>query len=133
MQCDRRFTFRRATRLGVGLVMAGACAALTAGCVVGGDSTVKTHGRYIGDQTISRIIPGKMDKKWVHAVLGEPTSRSVPAENTEIWKWEYSRIKTSSGSVLFAVASGQANRQETQIRNVYVEFEGEIVKQVWRD
>ena len=33
-----------------------ACAALTAGCVVGGDSTVKTHGRYIGDQTISRII-----------------------------------------------------------------------------
>lgn len=102
---------------------------LVGGCV-SGSSKVQSTGRYIGDQTISRIEPGKTDKAWVLAVLGEPSMKTTLPSGIDLWKWEFSRITTSSGSVFFVV-SGK-NREET-IRTVYVEFQGDLVKQCWRD
>ncbi|TVQ30394.1 MAG: hypothetical protein EA376_13090 [Phycisphaeraceae bacterium] len=102
---------------------------MTSGCIRS-RSNVQTQGRYIGDQTVARIEPGKTTREWVLAVMEEPTSKSRLESGVEIWKWSYQRVKTSSGSVLFLVAG--SGRDET-IRNVYVEFEGDIVRQVWRD
>jgi len=100
------------------------------GCVVRGSSETRTTGQFIGDQTISRVEPGETSKDWVLAVFGEPTSRTPLGEGVEIWKWEYRRVQTSSGSVLFVFDSD--NRSE-QARNVYVEFEGDVVDAIWRD
>lgn len=104
--------------------------ALALPACVSGDSKSVSTGRYIGDQTLSRIEPGKTDKAWVIAVLGEPTFKSTLPSGVELWKWEFSRVTTSSGSVFFVV-SGK-NREET-IRTVYVEFERDMVRQCWRD
>lgn len=108
------------------VVFAGALA----GCIVRGSSEVRTSGHFIGDQTISRVAPGETTKEWILAVFGEPTSKSPLGEGTEIWKWEYRRVQTSSGTVLFVFDSD--NRSE-QARNVYVEFDGDVVEAVWRD
>jgi len=112
-----------------------ACAAglvLTAGLAgcVSGKSNVQSSGRYIGDQTIDRIEPGKTNRAWVRAVLGEPTTREVLPDGVEIWKWEYTRVTTSSGSVFFVV-SGKS--REESARMVYVVLEGDTVKDVWKD
>jgi len=119
-------------RLFVVLLLTGLLASMlimTSGCVRS-RSSIQTTGRYIGDQTVARIEPGKTTREWVLAVMDEPTSKSRLENGVEIWKWSYQRVKTSSGSVLFLVAG--SGRDET-IRNVYVEFEGDIVRQVWRD
>ncbi len=122
----RRLFSRRAQ-----LAAGAACFAITlGGCIASGSSKTYSSGRYIGDQTIARVEPGKTDKQWVMAVFGEPTSRTPLSTGVEIWKWEYTKVTTSSGSVLFIV-SGK-NRDET-IRNVYIEFESDVVTQIWRD
>lgn len=120
------------TRLRRALLLGAAAAAMATlpACIVSSSNKVRSSGRYIGDQTIARIEPNKTDRKWILAVLGEPTSKSALDDGVELWKWEYMRVKTSSGSVLF-VAAG--NDREETIRNVYVEFKGDIVSQVWRD
>lgn len=107
-----------------------ACFLLTAGCLVRGKNYENIEGRYIGDQTLSRIEPGETNREWVLAVMGEPTTKSTLDTGRQIWKWEYRRVKSSSGSVLFVFGGSD---RSVEVRNVYVEFEDDTVTSVWRD
>jgi len=120
---------RKPLLLAVALLMA-VSATFLAGCLASGKSMEFSEGRYIGDQTIAKIVPGETSKEWVLAVLDEPTSRHALSSGVELWKWEYRKVETSRGSVLLIVRG--KSREET-IRSVYVEFQDDIVKRVWRD
>lgn len=122
-------TARRVTAAVATLLVAGSLATLP-GCIVKGRSYEDVKGTYIGDQTLSRIKPGETNTDLVLALLGQPSSRTSLDSGAEIWKWEYRRIKTSSGSVLLVF---DGSDRTVEIRNVYVEMKDNIVTDVWRD
>jgi outer membrane protein assembly factor BamE (lipoprotein component of BamABCDE complex) len=106
-----------------------ALALLSAGCLVSGHSNVERKGTYVAESTIDRITPGKTDKAWVRAVIGEATER-VPVDlEREIWKYAYSETK-SSGGYVFLIFGG-SDRKVTQ-GSVFIEFEKDLVARTWR-
>lgn len=113
------------------LAIAIAAPLILGGCVVSGSRHVKTDGRYIGDQTLAMIEPGRTEKSWVHAVMGEPTRKSIlPDGQTEVWVWDYRRVRRANTEVLL-VFDGHKRSETSQ--SVYVEFGGDIVRRAWRD
>ncbi len=116
-------------RLALGALCA-ACFITMSGCLVTGSNYTKVDGRYIGPDTISRIEIGETDETWLMAVLGEPTSRSELTTGETIWRWEYNKVKRSSGSLFLIFRA----RDRTEVRsNVYVKLEEGVVTDVWSD
>jgi outer membrane protein assembly factor BamE (lipoprotein component of BamABCDE complex) len=108
-----------------------AASVVLSGCIVSGSRKIKTEGRYIGDQTLSMVEPGTTDRAWVLAVLGEPSRKSpLPDGHTEIWAWDYKRVKHADTSVLIVF---DGNKRTETSQSVYVEFDGDIVRRAWRD
>lgn len=119
-------------RLAIASIVGLAGVSLTAlpGCIASGSSYTKAEGRYISNDTISRIEPGVTQRDWVLAVLGDPTSKSTLSDGREIWKWSSKTVSKSSGSVFLLVHG--SNREVTE-RTVYVELEGDTVLSAWKD
>jgi outer membrane protein assembly factor BamE (lipoprotein component of BamABCDE complex) len=107
-------------------------APLLTGCIAG-SSSAKLSGTPVGTGTISQIEPGVTTKSWVLATLGEPSKKSnidMGGGVTEIWRYEWSRRRKSSGWVFpFVVGSSSAEASGT----AFVEFDGDIVQRAWRD
>jgi outer membrane protein assembly factor BamE (lipoprotein component of BamABCDE complex) len=101
----------------------------TASCVINTGSHSDTSGKFIGQQTLDQITPGK-SKDFVLAVLGEPTTRTPLSDGTEIWKWIYRQKQKKSGSLLFMFNQDTCTEVESQ---TFVQFKDEVVNQAWRD
>ncbi len=125
-----RPTLGSTPRLLLAFLLAALAVFTLTGCLASGRSVEFSEGRYIGDQTIAKIVPGETTKEWVRAVLDEPTAKHSLSTGVELWKWDYRKVETSRGSVLLLLRG--KSREET-IRSVYVEFEDDVVNRVWRD
>ncbi len=101
----------------------------SSGCLFGGHSKVHREGNYVAATTLGQIQPGKTDRAWVQAVIGEPTERVIVQPGHEIWKYAYSETKDSSGYVFLIF--GASDKKVTD-SNVFIEFEGQIVTRTWR-
>jgi outer membrane protein assembly factor BamE (lipoprotein component of BamABCDE complex) len=105
-----------------------ACTALS-GCLIGSESHTNISGRYISEQTLAQVTPGK-SRDYVLALLGEPAEKTSIPDGTEIWKWRYSERKQNDTSVIFLVGA----KSETQTDHTsYVEMKDDAVVKAWRD
>ena len=84
---------------------------------------------YVSENTLAQIQPGK-DKAYVIALIGEPTSKTVIDDTTEIWKWCYTEEKNSQGHVILLISSN--SHTQTQ-RTTFVEFGNSKVIKAWTD
>ncbi len=117
----------RGAALSAGLALAAALS----GCLASGSSSTTMSGRYVGPETMSRIEPGVTKRDWVHAVMGEPTSRTTLSDGrTEIWKWEHRSVSKSSGGVLL-IAHGSSRHE--YVGAAYVELVDGVVTRAWMD
>jgi outer membrane protein assembly factor BamE (lipoprotein component of BamABCDE complex) len=98
-------------------------------CLIGTSSRTENTGKYVSQNTLAQIQPGK-DKAYVLALIGEPTTKSTIDGNTEIWKWCYTEQKNSSGHVIFLVSSDKRIQTE---HTTFVEFYGSSVVKAWTD
>ncbi len=99
------------------------------GCLFGGHSDVRREGTYVAASTMDQIKPGKTTKSWVRAVVGEPTERIHIDAGQELWKYAYTETKDSSGYVFLIFSGSDSKKTEN---NVFIEFEGDVVRKTWR-
>jgi outer membrane protein assembly factor BamE (lipoprotein component of BamABCDE complex) len=102
---------------------------LLSGCLVAHSSDQKVTGNFVPPDTFDRIEPGKTTSAWVKATLGEPSSKDTADKNTEIWKYNYSEQKESSGAIFLIF--GGSDKKETQ-HVAYVEMKDGVVTNKWR-
>lgn len=100
------------------------------GCIVGGSSSTSITGTFVGRETLATIEPGATTREYVLATLGEPTSKRTLSNGEELWRWDYRRVKKSSGYVL--VVFGGSSREEVAA-TTFVHLQGDLVKRVWQD
>ncbi|MFO0375909.1 MAG: outer membrane protein assembly factor BamE [bacterium] len=100
------------------------------GCIVGGSSSTSITGTFVGRETLATIEPGTSTREYVLATLGEPTSKRTLSGGEELWRWDYRRVKMSSGYVL--VVFGGSSREEVAA-TTFVHLQGDRVKRVWQD
>lgn len=110
------------------LVTLGICVGLTS-CLIGTSSRTENSGTYVSQETLAQIQPGK-SKSYVVALIGEPTIKKIVDDGTEIWKWNYTEEKNSSGHVIFLVSTNK--RSETQ-HTTFVEFHDSSVVKAWTE
>ncbi len=67
-------------------------------------------------------------EQWVHATLGEPSSRTGPEED-QIWKYVYTTRTDSHGSV-FLIFGGSDVKKTTS--EAFIEFRDGVVANKWR-
>lgn len=97
--------------------------------VIGADSHTTEHGRYVGDETLAQITPGK-SAEYVIALLGQPTTQTDLADGVSIWKYSYVR-KTRSNNHLLFVLDADSTRESS--RSVFVQLKDGSVERTWRD
>ena len=114
-------------RLGISATLLGL--ALSCGCLVGGNSTVKRDGNYVAESTLDQIEPGKTDKAWVLATLGDPTEKKQLDPGHELWKYAYKETKEGDGYV-FLIFAGSG--KTITGGNVFVELKDNVVTKSWR-
>ena len=102
---------------------------LLSGCLVAHNSEQHVTGNFVPPNTFDRIEPGKTTASWVKATLGEPSSKDTADKNTEIWKYNYSEQKESSGAI-FLIFGGSDKKERPC--SAYVEFKDGIVTSKWR-
>jgi len=103
---------------------------LTACVIVNADSHKTYQGRFVGEETLSKIEPGTT-QEYVLAVIGEPTTRTNLSTGGSVWKWEFSEKVTRKGHILFVLRDDST--KETR-GATYVEFgEDGLVTSSWRD
>lgn len=111
------------------LLVVALAATLFPACIINANSHTTRSGKYISSETVQRIEPGK-NADYVVAVLGDPSSKQVLGDGTEIWKWSYRERKTSSGAVFLIIDSDQTTETE---RSTYVELKDGQVARAWQD
>jgi outer membrane protein assembly factor BamE (lipoprotein component of BamABCDE complex) len=104
-------------------------ATLLPACIINANSHTTRSGKYISTETIQRVEAGK-DAEYVLAVLGDPSSKQVLSDGTEIWKWSYRERRNSSGGVFLLVSSDKTTETE---RSTYVEMKDGKVARAWQD
>ncbi len=120
------------SRAWTGGVLGVACVAalVLGGCLAGGSSKTTTTGVYVSPQTLDTIKAGSSTRDDVKAALGAP-SWTDKLEGGEVWRYRYSRVKQSTGYVLFVFGG---NDTDEQISTTSVRFNSAgIVEKVWRD
>jgi hypothetical protein len=65
----------------------------------------------------------------VLGTLGEPTSKTTLENGEELWKWQYSKVKESSGAVLFIFGGSSTS---TEGGSSYVQMRDGVVTKAWR-
>jgi len=113
---------------GTSCALALAAAALP-GCLINSSNNEHYSGTYVSEATFNRIEPGTTTKQWVLGTLGEPSVKTNLEDGSELWKWQYSKTKQSSGSVLFIF--GGSSSSETG-GAAYVQMRDGIVTKAWR-
>lgn len=121
----------RSLRAAAAIALAAAALAGLSGCLANGSTTVRQTGRYVGEESISKIVPGETTGEWVLAAFGEPTERQRLADGrTEIWRWVHtSRVKSSGG--VFLLVQGSSDAERTTI--AVVEVVDGVVQRAWMD
>ena len=109
----------------VGLSVAMAAAP---GCLVTGQSNTTYTGTNVAQSTLSQIKPGSTTIGWVHATLGEPSSKTKDGDD-EVWKYTYTEQTNVSGSV-FLIFGGSTSNEK--VNTVFIEFKDGIVINKWR-
>ena len=100
-----------------------------AGCLVSSDSHTSQSGKYVSDRTWRQIDEGETSAAWVEATLGEPSERKRIDDGTEIWRWNYTEHKSSSGHIfLLFDGSSSKERQSAAI----IELKDGVVVKKWR-
>ena len=102
---------------------------LLASCLISSDSATSVSGRYVSEQTLATIEPGK-SSDYVASVLGEPTQKNTLPDGTEIWKWCYSKTTSSKTAVIFLIGS---KADVTSEHTTFVEIKDGVVVKAWRD
>jgi len=88
-------------------------------------------GRYVGDTSLSRIVPGETDSQWILAVLGRPKDVETLSKGVEeIWKYQYDRVSSSSTDSY--LINSRLDRGQTA-RYIYIQMSGGVVKDWWKD
>ena len=100
----------------------------TGGCLVSSTSNSKISGNYVPEDTFDRIEPGKTTAAWVKATLGEPSSRDT-ADDTEVWKYNYTEEKDSNGAI-FLIFAGSDKKEHRHV--AYIEIKDGVVTKKWR-
>jgi hypothetical protein len=104
---------------------------LTVGCHSSRIPFVSKPGRYVGDASLGRIVPGETDAEWILAVLGRPKDvESLAGGVEEIWKYQYSRIGASTTDSY--LINSRPERGQTA-RYIYIQLSGGIVNDWWKD
>jgi outer membrane protein assembly factor BamE (lipoprotein component of BamABCDE complex) len=104
-------------------------AATLPGCLISSHSDESLSGTYVSEPTFNRIEPGVTTRQWVLGSLGEPTLKTKLEDGGELWKWQYSKTKQSSGAVLF-LFGGSSKSSTTGA--AYVQFKDDVVTRSWR-
>lgn len=102
---------------------------LTSGCLITSASSEHRSGNYVSDSTFNQIQPGKTTEGWVDATLGKPTSISRLEDGTQVWKYDYTETRDSSGAVFLLF--GGSSSTETH-HTAFVEIKDGIVRKAWR-
>jgi outer membrane protein assembly factor BamE (lipoprotein component of BamABCDE complex) len=105
------------------------CGTMLPGCLVSSTSRESYTGTYVSDQTFGQIQAGVTTRQWVMGTLGEPTCKTTLENGEELWKWTYSKVKRSSGAVLFIF--GGSSSSETG-GAAYVQMKDGVVTKAWR-
>lgn len=98
------------------------------GCLVSSSSKQHITGNYVPQETFDRIKPGATDA-WVKATLGEPSSRESVDQHGQVWKYNYTEQKDSSGAIFLLF--GGSDQKEIQ-HTAYIEFKDGVVASKWR-
>jgi outer membrane protein assembly factor BamE (lipoprotein component of BamABCDE complex) len=101
----------------------------TTGCLIGTSSQVRRDGPYVAEDTLRKIEPGKTEKAWVLATLGEPTEKNELDPGHELWKYSCRETRDSSGYVFLIF--GSSDQKVTQ-EKVFVEMKDGVVTKSWR-
>ena len=99
------------------------------GCLVGSNTTQSQSGKYVSDRTWRQIEEGETSVAWVEATLGEPSERRKMDNGSEIWKWNYTEHKNSSGHI-FLLFDGSSSKEKQGA--AIVEFKDGVVVKKWR-
>lgn len=100
------------------------------GCLAGGSSKTTSSGVYVSGETLDAIKVGSSTRDDVKAALGVP-SNTDKLDSGEVWRYRYTRVKQSSGYVLFIFGG---NDTDEQISTTSVRFNAAgVVERVWRD
>ena len=65
----------------------------------------------------------------MQATLGDPSERSKLDDGTEIWKWNYTEHKSSSGHI-FLLFDGSSTKETNQ--SAIIELKDGVVVKKWR-
>ena len=112
------------------IAVAAASLVLLPGCLVNTSSRTEYSGKFISAETIKQIEPGKSKEDFVLAVLGSPTTKTPLTDGSEVWKWEYSRKKSSHGHVFLLVDADDYS--DTKGATFIVMRDG-VVEKTWQD
>jgi hypothetical protein len=103
---------------------------LIPGCLVSSQSNETFTGTQVSESTFGQIQTGATTKQWVLGSLGDPTQKTTLDDGGELWKWSYTKTKSSSGAILF-IFGGES--KTTTGGAAYVEFGPDgIVRRAWR-
>jgi hypothetical protein len=102
--------------------------AFVPGCLISGTSKTTESGTNVAPSTFNQIKIGSTTIGWVHATLGEPSSKADDGGDV-VWKYTYSEHTDSTGAV-FLVFGGTSSTEKTN--TVFIEFKDGIVINKWR-
>ena len=117
-----------------GVLVVGRCLALGAlltlsGCLVSGSANQTRTGKYVGEDTLAKIEPGKTTQGWVVATLGEPSTKNKVDDGSEVWRYDYTELREHHTAVFLLF--GGSDKKET-CGSVFVELKNGVVTNKWR-
>src|SRR5687768_9029881 len=82
------------------------------GCLISSHSNTSYSGHDISPKTLAQIEPGTTKQDFVVATLGTPTTKTTLDDGSEVWKYEYRKRTSSSGSVFLLLNTGNQTEKE---------------------
>jgi outer membrane protein assembly factor BamE (lipoprotein component of BamABCDE complex) len=110
--------------------VAGASIAMLPGCLISGGSHKSASGTYVGRTALNQIEVGQTTGDWVRGVLGEPNTISVLDDDSQIWRWDWSR-KSRSHARVFLLFGGSSSVDSSG--SAWVQVRDGVVVQKGRD
>jgi hypothetical protein len=98
------------------------------GCLVSHESETTHTGTDVAQSTFEQIKVNQTTIGWVHATLGDPSSKTSDGGD-EVWKYAYTEHTDSSGAV-FLLFGGTSSTDKT--KTAFIEFRNGIVINKWR-
>ena len=104
---------------------------LAGGCMVMGGKSINygPKGAMVSEETMGQIERGKSSKAKLLSLLGEPSSKETPTEGTEIYKYVYTKKKTSGVALFLIFAIGDSEEYHNEL---FFEIKDDVVVDWWR-